>query len=230
MKALVRLARPVSAVRNRDLRPESYYVAVTFDDAFCSFAQNAWPVLRQLRIPVTIFVPAGYLGRRSTWVDYGGDNPVGEDVLDEKTLSSIARNDFVDVGSHTATHADLVKLSDEAVRQELITSRETLERILERRVESISFPYGSYGEREIRFSKEAGYRYQFSSFPAGGSPFLYEGLIGRVPVQPWDWPVEFRLKVLGAYRWLATASKLKRKLRASTHKFFSIFQMEGSAS
>lgn len=212
MNTLRKLANPISAVRSQNLAPGMAYVAVTFDDAFCSFARNAWPVLRELRIPVTVFVPSGYLGRRSTWVDYGGDNPVGEEVMDSKTLLDIAADELVDVGSHTVTHADLARLPDEEVRQELNASRESLETMLGRRIEAISFPYGSFGDRELLLSKEAGYRYQFSASPERHLPLAHEGLIGRVPLQPWDWPVEFRLKVLGAYRWMATASDLKRKL------------------
>jgi peptidoglycan/xylan/chitin deacetylase (PgdA/CDA1 family) len=214
MKALVKLANPVSAVRGLESQPGIAYVAVTFDDAFCSFVRNAWPVLRGLQIPVTVFVPTDYLGRRSAWVDYGGDNPVGEEVIDARTLLDIASDELVDVGSHTVTHANLVTLCDEAVRRELSESRETLEIMLGRRIESISFPYGNFGDRELRLCEEAGYRYQFSASPEGTLPLARGGLIGRVSVQPWDWPVEFRLKVLGAYRWVATASYLKHKLLA----------------
>ena len=149
MRTLVKLAKPISAVKNRDLLPGWLYITVTFDDAFCSFARNAWPVLKELRIPVTVFVPTSYLGCQSAWVDYGGDNPVGEDVICAKALLDIAADELVDVGSHTATHADLVSLSDEGVRQELNSSRQALETMLGRTIDSISFPYGSCSDREI---------------------------------------------------------------------------------
>src|SRR3954470_4528105 len=35
-------------------------VLVTFDDAYRDFAQTAWPVLRGLGVPVTVFVPTAY--------------------------------------------------------------------------------------------------------------------------------------------------------------------------
>jgi peptidoglycan/xylan/chitin deacetylase (PgdA/CDA1 family) len=35
-------------------------VAVTFDDAYEDFAEHAWPVLRRLDLPVTLFVPTAY--------------------------------------------------------------------------------------------------------------------------------------------------------------------------
>ena len=34
-----------------------YVVVVTFDDGFESVYEHAWPVLREFRIPATIFVP-----------------------------------------------------------------------------------------------------------------------------------------------------------------------------
>jgi hypothetical protein len=36
-----------------------------------------------------------------------------------------------------------------------------------------------------------------------------EFLSGRVKAEPTDWPLEFRLKLLGAYRWLPYAIKWK---------------------
>lgn len=33
---------------------------VTFDDAYCDFKHNAWPVMQQLRLPATVFVPTAF--------------------------------------------------------------------------------------------------------------------------------------------------------------------------
>lgn len=40
-------------------------VHVTFDDAYMDFADVAWPILRALGIPATLFVPTAYPGDRS---------------------------------------------------------------------------------------------------------------------------------------------------------------------
>ena len=52
-----------------ELPPRS--VAVTFDDAYCDFAEHAWPIMRRLGLPVTLFVPTGYPDRpdRAFWWD-----------------------------------------------------------------------------------------------------------------------------------------------------------------
>lgn len=53
----------------RTLPPKA--VVLTFDDAYRDFADYAWPVLRRLALPVTMFVPTGYPDRsdRSFWWD-----------------------------------------------------------------------------------------------------------------------------------------------------------------
>lgn len=45
-------------------------VLLTFDDAYSDFAEHAWPTLRELRAPATLFVPTAYPGgRRAFWWD-----------------------------------------------------------------------------------------------------------------------------------------------------------------
>jgi peptidoglycan/xylan/chitin deacetylase (PgdA/CDA1 family) len=42
----------------KDLPPRA--VLVTFDDAYCDFEEQAWPILKRYKIPATLFVPTGY--------------------------------------------------------------------------------------------------------------------------------------------------------------------------
>ncbi len=99
------------------------------------------------------------------------------------------------------------------VREELKNSKSSLGAIVDREITAISFPYGSYGARELRLAREAGYKFCYDSVPGQASSTIREGLIGRVDVQPTDWDLEFRLKVCGAYRWVRWASAWKKKLR-----------------
>ena len=46
--------------RKRTIRDRS--VLITFDDAYADFADFAWPILKQLRLPATMFVPTAYPG------------------------------------------------------------------------------------------------------------------------------------------------------------------------
>lgn len=57
--APISLAQLLDAHAGRVELPEKA-VLVTFDDAYRDFAENAWPVLRDLGIPVALFVPTAY--------------------------------------------------------------------------------------------------------------------------------------------------------------------------
>lgn len=51
------------AVRRGEMELPPGAVAVTFDDAYWDFAEYAWPVLRRLGLPVTLFVPTAFASR-----------------------------------------------------------------------------------------------------------------------------------------------------------------------
>lgn len=213
MDILQCLTRPVSLSSVEVLDPGVRYIAITFDDAFRSFRQWAMPELTRRRIPVMVFVPTGYLGKRSAWVDNGGENPVGEEVMSIEELREIAASEIMEIGSHCITHPNLVQLSEDEARLELQESRKSLQTMLGKSIDSVSFPYGSATERELILAREAGYRFMFSIIPQMLVSKVKSGLVGRVSVQPTDWPLEFRLKILGAYRWQSVASAWKGKLR-----------------
>ena len=67
---VVPLDEVVEARRRRSLVPPRS-VMVTFDDAYTDFADHAWPVLRSLGLPVTLFVPTAFPGdpQRRFWWD-----------------------------------------------------------------------------------------------------------------------------------------------------------------
>jgi peptidoglycan/xylan/chitin deacetylase (PgdA/CDA1 family) len=207
------LATPIPAGKEFILNKHQRYVAITVDDVFCGFIINGLPELCRRNIPVTLFPPTGFLNKKSSWDDYGGENKVGEEVVSAEELKLAAKFSTVDFGSHGVTHSDLTRLSEDQARQELLNSKKSLEAIVNREIIAVSFPYGSYGSRELRLANEAGYKFYFDSTPQQLLSAMSGGLIGRVDVQPTDWNMEFRLKVCGAYRWVRPVSAWKKKLQ-----------------
>ena len=67
---VVSMAEVLEALRyRRRLSPRS--VLITFDDAYVDFKETAWPILREHRLPATLFVPTAYPGHpeRGFWWD-----------------------------------------------------------------------------------------------------------------------------------------------------------------
>src|SRR5207245_1160814 len=75
-----------------------------------------------------------------------------------------------------------------------------------------SFPHGSFNAKLVEWCREAGYERVFTILPTLAFSDPREFVTGRVSVEPTDWPLEFRLKLLGAYRWLPFGFGLKRKI------------------
>jgi hypothetical protein len=94
---------------------------------------------------------------------------------------------------------------------ELSDSRARLESVLGRSVTLFSFPHGAYNAGTLSLAKAAGYDRVFTIVPELNSTTANAFVIGRVAVEPDDWPLEFRLKVLGAYRWMAGLPRRTRR-------------------
>jgi peptidoglycan/xylan/chitin deacetylase (PgdA/CDA1 family) len=205
MDTLVRLAKAIPADGMTPLSSGERYAAVTFDDAYQSVLQNAVPELVVRKIPATIFVIAGIIGRSPGWEGY---------LENTMTLAELKElpADLITLGSHTITHPALPSISEVQAKSELADSRTKLEALLGRKIELFSFPYGAFEEKMIRWCKEAGYERVFTTLPYWAFGDGNEFVTGRVSVEPDDWSIEFYLKLYGAYRWLPWAFSVKRML------------------
>ncbi len=181
---------------------------ITFDDGLESVRRNALPILRELRLPATIFVVSSNLGRKPEW-------PIPALNLEREELLSSAEQlreypkDLIEIGSHTATHPNMRALSRTESERELSESKRTLENILDRPIASLAIPFGEFTVEALQLAREVGYGAVMTCEP---KPVLVgESLIGagRFKVTPDDWTLEFRLKTVGAYGWRRLLRKLK---------------------
>lgn len=216
MDELARRAKPVRAdVPVPNLAGE-HYVSVTFDDAYQNVLDTALPELAKRGIPATVFVVSGALGGVPSWEDYSSntDPAMYDPILTEDQLRKLSP-DLVQIGSHTRTHPMLTRLSEKEAREQLVGSRTRLQEIIGRDVKLFSFPYGAYDDNVIRWCRDAGYDKVFTTLPRSASQEADEFVVGRVAIYPYDLPLEFSLKLSGAYRWWYGAVDLKRRLASA---------------
>jgi peptidoglycan/xylan/chitin deacetylase (PgdA/CDA1 family) len=216
MDMLERYAQPVRA-DIKSLPPGGgRYAAITFDDGLENILENALPELKKRKIPATLFIVTDLLGRTRDWEHYGGDDTRQEKVMTLDQLRQLASDaEFITIGSHTMTHPMLTQIGKKELDEELLGSRKKLEQLLNYEVRLFSFPYGAFNESAIEASREAGYERVFTALPVLAVSTPGESTTGRVGVGPADWPIEFRLKLVGAYRWLPNAYALKRRVMSA---------------
>jgi peptidoglycan/xylan/chitin deacetylase (PgdA/CDA1 family) len=130
-------------------------VALTFDDGYHDFFENAYPVLRAYNFPSTVFVIADLIGKENVW-DYKNAG-IRKRLMDWKTIHQLKR-EGVTFGSHTRTHPFLGRLSPNALRDEIYNSKSKLEEQLQLPVDFFCYPYGDYDDTTIDVVKQAGYK------------------------------------------------------------------------
>lgn len=207
---LRRWVKPIAADQNQPLPRGERCAAVTFDDGWQSFAEVAMPELQQRKIPVTLFAIAGRLGEKL-------EENIDEPLVSQMQLQQLAAQG-VSIGSHTLTHCLLTEADDQKAVYELRESRQVLSELLKRNVTLFAFPFSQCNERLIAMCREAGYERVFTGKPYTAYAYAAEFETGRVRVDPADWPIEFHLKLVGAYRWLPPVFALTGRLRRGMHR------------
>lgn len=202
MDYLARCTTVLPADYDGVLEAKKNYTVITFDDGFVSVMENALPELQRHKIGATIFVPSGYLGQQPGWIKNGKK----EWVMSPEQLRAAQRGGLA-IGSHTVRHVRLDKLPLEEAVAEMAISKQELEKVLEQPITTFSFPHGAFTPAILDRAMKVGYTRVFGIEPARLTGQLSGFLVHRVAVNPSDWPIEFRLKVRGAYRWLEKKPK-----------------------
>ena len=209
MDWLMRVATPWRA-ESPIQRSPGLHVAITFDDGYLSVVENALPVLKQRNLPFTMFFPTGSWGSRPGWV-HRPDHPFWQErILTKDELCTLAQEPLLTIGSHSVTHPKFPALDRAAAAREFSESKNELESLLERPVDLFCFPHGACNEALIQLAADAGYRRVFTVAPHVIDPARPTLALGRIAVEPDDSPLEFRLKMTGAYRWQTWLSRRSR--------------------
>jgi peptidoglycan/xylan/chitin deacetylase (PgdA/CDA1 family) len=142
--------------------PAPRTLAITFDDAFASVYEQAYPILSSLRVPATVFAPTSFMSERQPLHWTGIDHWLQTDSAPE--LRGMSWEDLGclhqagwEVGSHTRTHPRLTNLDDSAMRDELAESRREIAANLSAPCETVAYPYGDVDERVADAARNAGY-------------------------------------------------------------------------
>jgi peptidoglycan/xylan/chitin deacetylase (PgdA/CDA1 family) len=188
--------------------PSRPTLVVTFDDAFLSVLQHAYPILAALGLPATVFVVTDFAdgSRPLQWpgVDdwRGGAHEAELKSLSWGQLAQLADAGW-EIGSHTRTHPRLTRLSDDALAGELSESREACEQALGRPCRSFAYPYGDFDTRVTAATAAAGYEAAATLPTALTRPSALAW--PRIGVYHKDSLRRFRLKVSPTIRRLRTA-------------------------
>ena len=147
----VSLDQVVAYLEKGDALP-SNPVYISFDDGCESVYSRALPILKERKIPATVFVTTD----ENAWI-FHSSNEYNERRM---TLEEIRACDEggIAVESHAVTHRGLNEMSKNEVLEELTSSRALLTEWIGRQVDYFAVPLNFYNGTTIKLCKEAGYR------------------------------------------------------------------------
>ncbi|MGO8697108.1 MAG: polysaccharide deacetylase family protein [Limisphaerales bacterium] len=193
--------------------PENKTVAITFDDGFRDFLIHGFPVLQACGFTATMFLPTAFIGDQAHFFK-------GHETLTWAEAREL-RQAGITFGSHTVSHPELVRLSDQKIERELQDSRTEIEQQLGEAITAFAYPY-AFPQGNRRFAQKfrdhlmkAGYACcvttELGRVKLGDDPYRLK----RLPINSWDDEALLRAKVEGGYDWLALPQKAFKKLKAS---------------
>lgn len=127
-----------------DLSNYTKPVALTFDDCFVYFYNNAYPLLKKYNQKASIYIICNYVN---------GPNYLTTDQIKEMVDSGL-----VSVQTHTLSHRELTSLSLEEMEKELVESKKYLDSTYNINVDTICYPIGKYNDTIVNKAKEI-YKY-----------------------------------------------------------------------
>ena len=122
-------------------------ILLTIDDGFLSFYENAWPILKEKKIPFILFISTR---------EVGGFNYMSWDQIKE-----INNEKFVEIGNHSHTHEYLVDESNELIKEDIAKSINIFKKNLGKNSDFFSYPFGEYSNDFKNIIKSFGFKYAF---------------------------------------------------------------------
>ena len=83
-------------------------------------------------------------------------------------LKSLGDDALVDIGAHGITHCNLARQREDIAAREISDSRARIEKVLQRQVHHLAYPYGSRfaaGTREFALARAAGFKTAVTTRP-----------------------------------------------------------------
>ena len=107
-------------------------ILITIDDAFESFYTEAWPYLRENKIPFILFVSTQPVGTRGymTW----------------DQIKEVENNNFVYIGHHSHTHEYLINVSNDEFILDIEKANKIFLKELGYVPKLFSYPFGEYSK------------------------------------------------------------------------------------
>ena len=123
---------PKNLTENFHIKKKEKKILITIDDAFSSFYENAWPYLKEKKIPFILFVSTETVGKNGymTW----------------KQIKLLEKEPYAYIGNHSHTHDYLVDLTKKDFIKDINNANKIFIENLGYNPIFFSYPFGEYNK------------------------------------------------------------------------------------
>ena len=146
-KAGIKFIHPRDFENSLSQQKKNRKILFTVDDGLLSFYKNAWPILKDKKIPFILFINTR---------EVGAFNYMNWDQIIE-----IYNSDNVEIGNHSHSHEYLVEETPEIIKKDILKSIEIFENKLGKNSKFFSYPFGEYSNEFKQIVKDLGFKYAF---------------------------------------------------------------------
>ncbi len=123
---------PKSFVNDFNKPKNKKEILITIDDGFKSFYDNAWPYLKNNKIPFILFVSTEPVGKKG--------------YMSWEEIKEIQESDFGMIGHHSHTHEYLIDMTNSEFIKDIETASKIFKKKFGYNPEIFSYPFGEYSK------------------------------------------------------------------------------------
>ena len=144
------------------------YLLLTIDDGFESFYINAWPILKNKKIPFILFISTREVGKHG--------------YMSWKQIKELESSNLVTIGNHSHSHEYLIDWSDNKIKSDLETSINIFKKELGYSPEIFSYPFGEYSNNLKKIVSDLNFKFAFGQHSGAIDPTKNFLELPRFPV------------------------------------------------
>ena len=122
-------------------------ILLTIDDGFQSFYDNAWPYLKEKKIPFILFIATADIGKNG--------------YMSWQQIKEVEKSGLGVIGNHSHTHSYLADKKDEDIIKDLEKSIKIFKKNLGYNPEYFSYPFGEYSLNLTKIVKNYNFKFAF---------------------------------------------------------------------
>ena len=138
-----------------------------------------------------VFPIYNWIGKPNKWENFG-----------KKETTTMTQEELhlwlkagMDIQPHTLNHPFLTECKDEELEKEILNSKQGFEKLLDRPMNYLCYPYGFFDKRVIEVVKKADYKMAFAIFDNVSLWHINLFALPRIPIPSHQKMWEFKLKV-----------------------------------